>query len=82
MQDIAEGHPGSRLSSDTATLFLTNLTGLQVRNDSFCHWLGMEDSHSWEYIEKGSPYVGVQLTYSNGEYCQVVVSDGLVTWLF
>eukprot|EP00960_Hanusia_phi_P046306 757745-Hanusia_phi.AAC.4 len=42
----------------------------QVRNDSFCHWLGMENSHSWDYIEKGSPYVGVQLTYSNGEYCQ------------
>eukprot|EP00286_Rhodomonas_abbreviata_P013417 CAMPEP_0181321596 /NCGR_PEP_ID=MMETSP1101-20121128/18777_1 /TAXON_ID=46948 /ORGANISM="Rhodomonas abbreviata, Strain Caron Lab Isolate" /LENGTH=269 /DNA_ID=CAMNT_0023429449 /DNA_START=369 /DNA_END=1178 /DNA_ORIENTATION=+ len=42
----------------------------QVRNDSFCHWLGLEGSHQWDLIEPGSPFVGVQLTYSDGEYCQ------------
>lgn len=42
----------------------------QVRNDSFCHWLGLESHHRWSYIEEGSPFVGVQITYSNGEYCQ------------
>eukprot|EP00288_Rhodomonas_lens_P017775 CAMPEP_0177713412 /NCGR_PEP_ID=MMETSP0484_2-20121128/12923_1 /TAXON_ID=354590 /ORGANISM="Rhodomonas lens, Strain RHODO" /LENGTH=286 /DNA_ID=CAMNT_0019225295 /DNA_START=270 /DNA_END=1127 /DNA_ORIENTATION=+ len=42
----------------------------QVRNDSFCHWLGLEGSHRWDLIEPGSPFVGVQLTYMDGEYCQ------------
>mmetsp|Transcript_60877 Transcript_60877/g.89229 ORF Transcript_60877/g.89229 Transcript_60877/m.89229 type:complete len:275 (-) Transcript_60877:96-920(-) len=42
----------------------------QVRNDSYCHWLGVEQSHAWDYIEPGSPFVGVQITYNNGEYCQ------------
>eukprot|EP00293_Proteomonas_sulcata_P013829 CAMPEP_0184288504 /NCGR_PEP_ID=MMETSP1049-20130417/1028_1 /TAXON_ID=77928 /ORGANISM="Proteomonas sulcata, Strain CCMP704" /LENGTH=268 /DNA_ID=CAMNT_0026594937 /DNA_START=153 /DNA_END=956 /DNA_ORIENTATION=- len=42
----------------------------QVRNNSFCHWLGVESAHTWDYIEPGSPFVGVQLTYYDGEYCQ------------
>ncbi|KAJ1488671.1 hypothetical protein T484DRAFT_1938695 [Baffinella frigidus] len=42
----------------------------QVRNDSFCHWLGLEGSHRWDLIEKDSPLVGVQLTYTDGEYCR------------
>lgn len=42
----------------------------QVRNNSYCHWLGLESSHRWDYIEPGSPYVGVQISYSNGEICE------------
>jgi hypothetical protein len=40
-----------------------------VRNDSFCHWLGVEGSHQWDFIEPQSPNVGVQLTYTHGEIC-------------
>mmetsp|Transcript_19721 Transcript_19721/g.54843 ORF Transcript_19721/g.54843 Transcript_19721/m.54843 type:complete len:174 (+) Transcript_19721:174-695(+) len=42
----------------------------QVRNDTYCHWLGLEANHEWDYIERGSPYVGVQITYSDGELCE------------
>lgn len=42
----------------------------QVRNDSYCHWLGLDAKHEWDFIEAGSPFVGVQITYKNGEYCR------------
>ena len=108
MPGVAEGYPFTSLSGLgprrrlvwPVHLAVADCETHQVRNNSFCHWLGVEGSHTWDYIgrpfvpkpcksipllplcvlvlpltvhanpEPGSPFVGVQLTYYDGEYCQ------------